>query len=92
MKITPRSTAMASIVLAAFFDSGGLKAGTPLAIASTPVSATEPLAKARRMSTIPSSSVPVPTACAWRTIGVTVPVAMWAKPDPMMTSASVTKR
>ncbi len=30
------------MVLAAFFDSGGLNAGTPFAIASTPVSATEP--------------------------------------------------
>jgi len=33
-------------VLAAFFDSGGLNAGTPFAIASTPVRATEPPAKA----------------------------------------------
>ena len=37
-------------VVAALRDSGGLKAGTPLATASTPVSATEPLAKARRSS------------------------------------------
>ena len=35
------------IVLAAFFDSGGLKAGTPLAMASTPVRATAPPANAR---------------------------------------------
>ena len=34
------------IVLAAFFDSGGLNAGTPLAMASTPVRATEPPANA----------------------------------------------
>ena len=33
-------------VVAAFFDSGGLNAGTPLAMASTPVRATEPLANA----------------------------------------------
>ena len=37
---------MTSSVLAAFLASGGLKAGTPLAIASTPVRATEPLANA----------------------------------------------
>ena len=40
---------MIVIVFAAFFASGGLKAGTPLAIASTPVRATEPAANARRM-------------------------------------------
>ena len=33
---------MTVIVFAAFLASGGLNAGTPLAIASTPVSATEP--------------------------------------------------
>ena len=37
---------MTTSVLAAFFASGGLNAGTPLAIASVPVSATEPLANA----------------------------------------------
>ena len=44
---TASRMAMAVSVVAAFFDSGGLKAGTPLAIASVPVRATEPLAKAR---------------------------------------------
>ena len=39
---------MATRVLAAFLASGGLNAGTPLAIASTPVSATDPPAKAWR--------------------------------------------
>ena len=48
----PSRTAIAVIVLAAFFDSGGLNAGTPLAIASTPVSATEPPAKALSRSRI----------------------------------------
>ena len=47
MKMTPRSRAMATRVLAAFLASGGLNAGTPLAIASTPVRATDPPAKAR---------------------------------------------
>ena len=36
------STAITSRVVAAFRDSGGLKAGTPVAIASVPVSATAP--------------------------------------------------
>ncbi len=40
-------------VLAAFLASGGLKAGTPFAIASTPVRATDPPAKAlRRRKTV----------------------------------------
>ena len=38
----PSRIAIAAKVVAAFFDSGGLNAGTPLAIASVPVSATEP--------------------------------------------------
>ena len=47
---------MAVIVLAAFLASGGLKAGTPLAMASTPVSATEPPAKALSRSRMPIGS------------------------------------
>jgi len=38
-----------TMVAAAFLDSGGLKAVTPLLIASTPVSAAQPLAKACMM-------------------------------------------
>ena len=56
MNRMPSRTAIAVIVLAAFFDSGGLNAGTPLAIASTPVSATEPPAKALSRSRIVSAS------------------------------------
>ncbi len=62
MKRTPSRIAIVSIVLAAFFASGGLKAGTPLAIASTPVRATEPAAKARRRRMIPSAWVPSGTS------------------------------
>ena len=47
-------------VVAALRDSGGLKAGTPLATASTPVRATEPLAKARSSSS---------TVTAWSGVG-----------------------
>ncbi len=47
---------MTAIVDAAFFDFGDRKAGTPLEIASTPVSAVQPEANARR----PSSSRPSP--------------------------------
>ena len=44
-------------VMAAFLGSGFWNAGTPLAIASTPVSATEPLAKARRRTRMPTVSI-----------------------------------
>jgi hypothetical protein len=46
---TASRTAITSRVVAAFFASGGWNAGTPVAIASVPVSATAPDAKARRM-------------------------------------------
>ena len=42
------STAIISIVDAAFFDSGGRKAGTPFETASTPVIAVQPFANALR--------------------------------------------
>ncbi len=56
MNRTASSTATIVSVVAAFLGSGGLKAGTPLAIASVPVSATEPEAKARMISSSPSGS------------------------------------
>ena len=40
------STAIISIVAAAFFDSGGLNAGTPFETASTPVIAVQPFENA----------------------------------------------
>ena len=43
---------MTASVVAAFFASGGLNAGTPVAIASVPVRATAPAANARRSSRI----------------------------------------
>ncbi len=42
----PSRIAITVSVFAAFLDSGGLNAGTPLAIASTPVRATDPPANA----------------------------------------------
>ena len=49
--------AIAMRVVAAFLDSGGLKAGTPVAIASVPVRATAPEAKARRRMRRPTAWV-----------------------------------
>src|SRR5579884_3779872 len=61
-KMTPRRMAIAVIVLAALRDSGGLNAGTPLAMASTPVRATDPPAKALRMIQGVRASLPGTTA------------------------------
>ena len=47
MKRIASTPPITTSVCAAFFDSGGLKAGTPVAIASVPVSATAPDANAR---------------------------------------------
>ena len=49
-KTTPRMTAIATIVVWAFFHSGGLNAGVPFEIASVPVIALQPSAKARMSS------------------------------------------
>ena len=84
--------AIAVIVSAAFFDSGGLNAGTPLAIASTPVSATEPPANAFSRRRMPSVSVPNGTASGWGGTGTTVPVTMWNAPMATIPRASPTNR
>ena len=68
---------MIVIVFAAFFASGGLNAGTPLAMASTPVKATEPPANAlsrSRTPTPPFRRAPRPAATA---PAVAVPVTIW---------------
>ncbi len=68
---------MTDIVLAAFFASGGLNAGTPLAMASTPVRATDPPAKALSRSRTPTTSVPMGTASVGTGTWVIVPVSIW---------------
>ena len=57
-KIVPSRSPIAVIVFAAFRASGGLKAGTPFVIASVPLSATEPKAKARTMRITDRASNP----------------------------------
>src|SRR5674476_964516 len=54
--IVPSRTDIMAIVVAAFRDSGGLNAGTPLATASVPVSAEQPFAKARMTRRTPRLS------------------------------------
>ena len=60
-------------VFAALRASGGLNAGTPLAIASTPVRATEPPANALSRTNRPRVSVAVGRNTSVSTIGVTRP-------------------
>jgi hypothetical protein len=92
MNRMPRSTAIADIVLLAFRASGGLNAGTPLAMASTPVSATEPPANALSRRRMVTASVPNGTA-SWRGgIGTTVPSTMRTTPMATMARARPTNR
>ena len=92
MKITPSRNAIVVIVLAAFLASGGLNAGTPLAIASTPVSATEPPAKALSSRKTVRTSVPGWTAWGCGGMAWAVPVAMCDRPIVTIPIASDTKR
>ncbi len=91
MKRTASRIAIAIIVSPAFFDSGGLKAGTPLAIASVPVRATDPLAKAFRRRKIPRPSEPDWTALACWT-STAWPVITRITPSPTIVSARPRKR
>ena len=62
-----RAPAMTSRVAAAFLASGGLNAGTPVAMASVPVRATAPEANARRSRKI--DTAPAVLAVAATTSG-----------------------
>ena len=76
MNSVPRITAIAISVRPAFRDSGGSKAGTPVAMASVPVRATAPEAKARSRIRMPTLSVV--WAMASMTSGVGIgPVSPW---------------
>ena len=67
------SMAIVSIVAAAFFASGGLKAGTPLETASTPVMAVQPLENAvSSRNTV--SACPPGAIGATASTGCTVPL------------------
>ena len=68
--------AMTISVRAAFCASGGLNAGTPVAIASVPVSATAPAANARSMIRIVMSIAVCCVAATTSAVG-TGPVSPW---------------
>jgi len=73
MNITIASSAIAVSVAAAFFDSGGRKAGTSFDTASTPVIAVHPLANAVSSRKVVSGACPASGGSATGT-GVTLPV------------------
>ena len=76
-----RITAIATRVDAAFLASGGLNAGTPVAIASVPVRATAPAANARRSSSTLTAWA-VFTTAAWASGG-----GGWLSPSTMIRKA-----
>jgi hypothetical protein len=67
MNMETEIAAMITSVMAAFFASGGLNAGTPLDTASTPVIAVQPFANARRTRKVPT--VPLAAGKASRSSG-----------------------
>ena len=69
-----------------------MNAGTPFAIASTPVSATEPPAKALRRSRNPIASVPNGTASGSGGSGAASPLTMRTAPMATIVSARLTNR
>ena len=73
---------MITSVCAAFFDCGRRNAVTPFEIASTPVSALEPDANARRTRKRPTA--PAPAASGWTLTACGVsPVAIFQRPTPI---------
>src|SRR5438876_8087659 len=71
--------AMITSVRAAFLDWGRRNAVTPFEIASTPVSAADPDAKARRTRKTPTVPVPAASTCVFAACGVW-PVATFQRP------------
>ena len=92
-KSTASSTAIQVRVMAALCGSGFLKAGTPLAMASVPVSATEPAANARSSSRM----VTVASGLGWPGTGFggalcSPRMTMRKTPTPIISSAEPTNR
>src|SRR4051812_48910320 len=77
-----------SSVVAAFFDLGFWNAGTPLLIASTPVSAAAPEENARSTRNAYATPAKVPSAVSVKpalSAFISVPVAAWNNPQTTMT-------
>ena len=81
-------------VVRAFFHSGGLKAGTPSDIASTPVMAAQPELNARRMTNRPMRAGPGQFVALPRApVPASKPfIAVATMPTPIMTTMPSRKR
>ena len=91
MNIVIDSMAIMSIVAAAFFASGGLKAGTPLETASTPVMAVQPLENAVS-SRNNVSACPVGAIGATASTGCIVPLKARHAPAAISANRLTTKK
>ena len=92
MNMLPSRIPMATSVCRALTDSGGLKAGTPLEMASVPVIAVHPWANARMSTNTPSAS---PIGCRTGGGGSYVmppPRNRRYSPKPISTYIMATKR
>src|SRR3954451_13923352 len=92
MNMMPRQTPITMSVDRAFFHSGGLNAGTPFEIASTPVMAAPPDANACRMRNNPTDDVCTRRAGSLGGIGSRWPVAWRTMPTMMITSIDTMKQ
>ena len=92
-KVTARIAIITVRVARAFFHSGGLKAGTPSEIASTPVSAAQPELKARRTTKRVSAPAPASAFASGGTGSGSKPlIAVRAIPTAIMTNMPTRKR
>src|SRR5215813_6717817 len=85
------SAAIISIVAAAFFDSGGLNAGTPFDTASTPVMAVQPFENAVS-SRNSVNGAPVEATGSGVVTGGMWPVRTRQAPTPISASVVTTKK
>ena len=92
MNSVTQSPAMMRSVSAAFFSSGGLKAGTPFDTASTPVMAVQPLAKARRIRNVLRAVTPLGVGLPPGTTGTIAPVTARHAPAPSSASRLARKK
>lgn len=85
--IVTASTPISSSVVAAFFDFGLRNAGTPLLIASTPVSAAAPDENDRRIRNTNAMPAQLPSSCSVKpalSARISVPVTAWNSPQTTM--------
>jgi hypothetical protein len=92
MKRVAQRKAMITSVVAAFFASGGLNAGTPFETASTPVMAVHPFANARRMRNVLRVATPLGVADPAADTGMAPPVRTRKAPTAMSVARQARKK